>query len=74
MVMKKLVAMFSEHRLVVLITFEPLELLEHGDICIWDWRNGHKMLVSAPELSARRKWESWFTHAPKQEIGQPLCC
>ena len=46
---KKLTALISERRLVVVaIVSKHKGQLDHGDILIWDWRNGHRMIVSLP--------------------------
>lgn len=43
----KIVSLISENRLVVVATVHwPIHRPNHGDILIWDWRSGRKMLVS----------------------------
>ena len=44
---KKLSTLISERRLVVVAIVSKLKgQVDHGDILIWDWRNGHRMIVS----------------------------
>jgi hypothetical protein len=43
----KFAALISDYRLVVMASMlRPLHLKDRCDILIWDWRNGHRMLVS----------------------------
>jgi len=58
----KLITLISENRLVVVVVFRKTPSWEdHGGIIVWDWRSGHKVLVSV----------SNFT--PNKSVGKLIC-
>lgn len=66
---KNIVVLFSEHRLAVVANvFGPPDWQEHGNIVIWDWRNGSKLLVSPCTLYSKDR----FAHPLRK--GQVVLC